>query len=283
MRFLTAIYKSIAGYVLRVSKPERDARALKLNNDTDLLKIIACIAMIIDHMGKMIFPDAYVLRGSGELAFLFPAVNILRAVGRLAMPMFAYGIAVGAAYTRNVFKYVLRLLLMGILVHPLYMEAMGHVPIGSFDWAGNFYRLDLIFEHYYTGKLNIFFSLALGAAILGMIRAKAFVPSILLFLLAYRLKGDLDYGIDAIVLMGLFYAFLDKPLASFIAVFLFMLDWAMPSLITTGRKYAGTQIYAMWALVFIYLPLRKRYVKLPKFVFYAFYPAHLLLIYCLQL
>ena len=99
-----------------------------------MLKILACALMLCDHMGKMIFPDIYVLRFSGAVGSYLPALNILRAIGRLAMPMFAYCIAVGCNYTRNIWKYALRLMLLGVVVHPLYQEAMGHVGFRQFDW-----------------------------------------------------------------------------------------------------------------------------------------------------
>ena len=89
----------------------KDQRTLRLNHDTNLLKLIACIAMLSDHAGKMLFgtgafDDLMYFRVTGDvLKFIFPAGHIMRIIGRLAMPMFAYGIAVGAAYSRNVWKY----------------------------------------------------------------------------------------------------------------------------------------------------------------------------------
>lgn len=56
---------------------------IKTNQDGALLRLIACICMFIDHAGKM----------------LFPQLTWMRLIGRLAFPLFAYGIAVGAAMT----------------------------------------------------------------------------------------------------------------------------------------------------------------------------------------
>ena len=53
------------------------------------LKILAAIFMTIDHIGVV----------------LFPRVLILRILGRLAMPIFAFMIAEGCKYTRNRRKY----------------------------------------------------------------------------------------------------------------------------------------------------------------------------------
>lgn len=264
----------------------KDPRTLRLNHDTNLLKIIACICMLSDHAGKMLFSDGafhelLYFRHAGEFAFLFPQGNLMRIIGRLAMPLFAYGVAVGAAYSRNVWKYALRMLIMGILVHPLYMTAMGHVKMGAFDWAQNFYRLDLIYDFFYANKGNIFFTLAAGAFILGAVRSKSPWLLVIFVLLAWMYQGKLDYGIKGVILICLFYVFLDKPLLSFVSVFLFMWYWGMPGYFTRGVTSSNLQLYAILSLILIYLPIRKRRVRLPKWVFYGFYPAHLVLIYLL--
>ena len=54
------------------------------------IKILDCIFMLIDHIGF----------------FLFPEIDILRIIGRLAMPLFAFFIAEGAYYTKNKLKYL---------------------------------------------------------------------------------------------------------------------------------------------------------------------------------
>jgi hypothetical protein len=49
------------------------------------IKIIACILMAIDHIGYHLFPN----------------LIILRIIGRLSMPLFAFFIAEGCYYTKN--------------------------------------------------------------------------------------------------------------------------------------------------------------------------------------
>ncbi len=48
------------------------------------LKIIACIAMTIDHIGYLLFPN----------------IIVFRIIGRLAFPILAYLIAEGCKYTK---------------------------------------------------------------------------------------------------------------------------------------------------------------------------------------
>ena len=57
----------------------------------NVLKIIACITMLIDHMGVV----------------LFPKITILRIIGRIAFPIFAFLLAEGCYYTRNKIRHLL--------------------------------------------------------------------------------------------------------------------------------------------------------------------------------
>ena len=283
-------------------------REVRSNHDTGMLKILACLLMLCDHMGKMIYPDAYVLRCSGELLSWLPACNIMRAIGRLAMPMFAYCIAVGCNYTRNIWKYALRLMILGVLVHPLYQEAMGHVPFQGFDWknviSGPIYKVPLeIYTYYFQNKnLNILFTLSLGTLIIGGFKHKRYILLALAILLTVHWHNRIDYGYEGVFLIILFYAFLDHPVASAVAAVLFFINWCVPNLVMNlpfrliklngafSLRYnaqafsrISTEIYALPSLILIYLPIKKRYIRLPKRFFYAFYPAHLLLIYFLLL
>ena len=69
------------------------------------LKIIACIVMVIDHVG----------------VFLFPDVEVLRYIGRIAFPIFAYFIAEGCRYTRNKLKRLLLVVGLAILCESVYL------------------------------------------------------------------------------------------------------------------------------------------------------------------
>lgn len=67
--------------------------------NANLLKIIGVIAMTFDHVGF----------------FLFPKEVILRIMGRIAYPIFAYFIAEGCTYTKHQKKYFSSILLVGML------------------------------------------------------------------------------------------------------------------------------------------------------------------------
>ena len=60
---------------------------LQTNLDTDFLKLIAIVSMLIDHIGSVFFPE----------------VRVLRWIGRLAFPIFCYCMTVGLLYTHDIF------------------------------------------------------------------------------------------------------------------------------------------------------------------------------------
>jgi len=246
------------------------ADKIKLNTDTGFLKLIAITAMLIDHLGARVFPE----------------YQIMRIIGRIAFPVFAYCIAVGCVYTRNIGKYALRMGLMAVLVQPLYATAMGHTPMMAFDWARNFYRLDLIVEHYYLTKPSILFSLFLGILLIWTIRDKRYILTALMLAVVWYVQGKLDYGLKGILLMLLFYAFRGRPLTSLVWVASFMIWWGVPSIQsrfpTSIPSSVSTQLFAVLALPLIYIPFNTG-IKVNKYLFYAFYPAHLALIYLLTM
>ena len=65
---------------------------------SNALKLIALVCMTADHAGLL----------------LFPHLRILRVIGRIAFPIFAYMIAEGCRYTSDRFRYFATILLLGI-------------------------------------------------------------------------------------------------------------------------------------------------------------------------
>lgn len=65
----------------------------------EALKVIACVTMLIDHIGAVFFPQHL----------------WLRVIGRLSFPIYCFLLAEGAQYTKNPVKYGLRLFI-GLLL-----------------------------------------------------------------------------------------------------------------------------------------------------------------------
>lgn len=74
------------------------------------LKILACLFMLVDHMGLL----------------LFPGVLWIRYVGRLAYPLFAYFIAEGCRYTKNKPKRFLSVFILGVICEIAYIIFDGY-------------------------------------------------------------------------------------------------------------------------------------------------------------
>lgn len=69
-----------------------------------MLKLLACLFMLIDHAGVLLIPPAD--------STLYLAMRI---VGRLAFPIFAYSVAVGFTRTRSPYRYLLRMALWAVI------------------------------------------------------------------------------------------------------------------------------------------------------------------------
>lgn len=78
------------------------------------IKILACLFMLIDHIGVMFFPQC----------------QLMRIVGRLAYPLFAYFIAEGCRYTKNKTRRFLSVFLLGAICEFFYVATSG-------DYYGN--------------------------------------------------------------------------------------------------------------------------------------------------
>ncbi len=240
-------------------------KQVKTNQNSGLIKLLACIFMFIDHAGKMLFPQ-------------YP---IMRVIGRLAFPMFAYGIAVGAVYTRDPIRYLSRIVLLALISQPLYALGLGHENAAMY--AVPFTRNPLL--SIYTFYVNswqtpsILLSLALALTLIICLRQQKYILALGVYMLCVRFSGSLDYGIHGIHLMLLFYLLCEHPLLSMAATSGFLIWWALQGFgayTLFGIRF-DMRIFALPAVVFVNLPLRKR-LKLPKWLTYGFYPAHLALL-----
>ena len=86
------------------------------NSATGLLKLIALLFMIIDHVGKVFFNNA----------------SDMRLLGRIAFPVYVWCMIVGFSRTRSVPRYLLRVLLVGLVSQPFYVLALdtrGHLGV----------------------------------------------------------------------------------------------------------------------------------------------------------
>jgi hypothetical protein len=203
-----------------------------------MIKIIAILTMLVDHVGAVFFPQ-----------FL-----IFRVIGRIAFPLFAWGIAKGYSRTRNFSNYSQRVLLLALVSQPFFMLALG------------------------SESLNICFTLFLGLmAIHFYERAKNKRYNILITLIAIVLASLLgtEYGAFGVVSILFFYIFKDGIL----------LVPTQSILLFTWIYFKNTmflQILSLPAFFIIYYFDKYDY-RINRYFQYSFYPAHLFLIYIVDL
>ena len=72
--------------------------------NANAIKILACVLMVVDHVGFLLFPDLY----------------FLRIIGRLSLPLFAFSLAEGCRYTRNKIAHLALLAGLAFFVQLVY-------------------------------------------------------------------------------------------------------------------------------------------------------------------
>lgn len=239
-----------------------------LNNDTNLLKLVAMIAMFIDHSGKMLFPQ-------------YP---IMRIIGRIAFPIYAYCIAAGCVYTHDPLKYFKRVVLMALISQPFYAVALGHETgaMYAISFAEKPVHAVLNFYVQSWSHPSILLTLAFGILIIWSIRERQLLLTLALALFCWQIQGKLDYGMRGLGLMVLFYLFCAKWWLSLPVMLSYMTWWGLK-----GAGYAlfgvtfGIQMFAVFALPLIYIHTKSK-LRVNKWVFYLFYPVHLIIIMALD-
>ena len=215
------------------------------------LKIIALIAMTCDHVGLQLFPQA----------------TILRIIGRIAFPIFAYMIAEGCQYTHNRKKYLLAMWGLAATCQLVYYFAMGSLYMSvlvSFSLAiGLIYLIDREknrSSHAYLAPL---------AALCGIFFLCRVLPDLI-----SSTDYAIDYGLWGVLLPVLVYFEKEKSgkLRNF-AICLALI----------ALEYGGIQWFSLAAVPLLALYNGKRGKHKMKNLFYIYYPAHLVVIYLLSL
>ena len=220
-----------------------------LNNNQ--LKIIAMITMLIDHIG---------------VAF-FPSIKILRCIGRIAFPIYAYMIAEGCRYTKNRKKYLAMIASMAFVFQIVYFAFMNSLYQGilvTFSLSiGAIFAIDTFIKN-----KNIVNRILMAIIILFIFTVSTVFPVIFK---AYGFK--LDYGMWGLCLPILVY-FAPSKIWRIILSAIFLIFMSL-----------STNVLQWWSLLTIPLFMLyngERGNKKMKYVFYLFYPIHLVIIYAIM-
>ncbi|MCL1863103.1 MAG: conjugal transfer protein TraX [Defluviitaleaceae bacterium] len=208
-----------------------------------VLKIVALVSMLIDHVGAVFFPD----------------MTILRVVGRIAFPVFVYLIAEGFRRTKSPWKFVARLGVFAIISEIPFDLAFN----GGVDFFAN---------------TNIFYTLFLGGLAIAAHKFLPFIPVLGCMALAEYLSSD--YGAYGVLFVFCMYIISNFKLR--LAAMAVLSLWQHAWMLSWGIVYlVYIPIYLLMlpatlipvALIALYNG--KRGVGL-KWFFYAAYPIHLL-------
>lgn len=178
-----------------------------------------------------------------------PYYTLCRSLGRLAFPIFCFLLVEGYIHTRDVKKYGLRL---------FWFAMLSEIP---FDLAFSGSILNLYYQ-------NVFFTLLLGLVVLYFLDSCQKPPVRVLILLL---------GMAAAALLRTDYSW--KGIAAIVVLYELRRDRLWQAL--TGAITFSWEPPAMLAFLPIYFYNGKRGISI-KYLFYIFYPAHLLLLVCIK-
>ena len=226
------------------------------------LKTIACITMLVDHIGASCIEAGILTPGldagtlSQDTLSAYPLYRldlVLRLIGRLAFPIFCFLLVEGFVHTHDVKKYIGRLLLFGLV---------SEVP---FDLA--FFRTPFA-----PGYQNVYWTLALGVlAMAGLAHFKKPDGSTgwlgLLCAGGCVLLGFLantDYnGIGVLIICALYLTRADRKRQCIVGAVLFAFEYTAP---------------LAFVLLWLYNGQRGNCSRAMQKVFYWFYPVHIALL-----
>ncbi|MFV0361785.1 MAG: TraX family protein [Suipraeoptans sp.] len=184
---------------------------------------------------------------------LFPQYVWLRWIGRISYPIFAFLIAEGFIHTSNLKKYISRMFIFALVTEICY---------------------DLAFFNtfWYSGRQNVLFTFTIALALLYCILDFSIPIQILAavaaYLLAYVINADYNFMGVALVLI-IFFMRRNKKYQS-LGIILWNLCY-IPSFQVVG---ALSSIFTL-----LYNGERGRSTK---YLFYIFYPGHLLALYLIK-
>ncbi len=207
------------------------------------LKIIACVTMLLDHIGFLLFPE----------------YTFLRLIGRISFPLFAFLIAEGFIKTKNIKNYLKRLFIFGLISQIPYLIFEKLAGVENFNF-------------------NIMFSLALGVVALLLLTSKKniyikILGSIGILTLTYF--GEISYGVYGILSIVGSYIFIKNKKAGMVSLSILPF---METIRLFFMKIYFLQFFAVFSLIPIYFYNGKQGKKISRWWFYWFYPVHMLVL-----
>ena len=229
---------------------------------SNILKTLAMIFMLLDHLW----------------ATIIPGNQWMTNIGRLAFPRFAFLVVEGFIYKSDLKKYLKRLFVFALI---------SEIPfnlIYTGSWIFPFHQ-------------NVMFTLLLGLLCINEIykiknnkEIKSRFKSILIIivLLLISIIGFVDYGLTGVLTIIVFYLFRNFKCAwigQFVSLILLYIIFFKGQSVVLNifdfEYYLPLQSIGILSLIPIWLYNGERGIKSKKlqYMFYWFYPVHMLVIY----
>lgn len=215
-----------------------------------VLKIIAIISMLFDHVGYTIFNK----------------FSFMNYIGRFAFPIFAFQLTEGYSHTKDLKKYFFRLFLFAIISQIPYML--------------------FISSHTNGFSFNILFTLILGLLTITVYEKldNKYLGTFLVILCCIIAQCFcFDYGWFGIAIIFIFHIFKNKK-------WIMNLSFAIVTFINYFYKYITAFRYEyLFIILFCVLALipinlyNGKKGKDTKYLLYIFYPLHLIVLYLVHL
>ncbi|GAK38595.1 TraX family protein [Paenibacillus urinalis] len=194
---------------------------------------IAMITMLIDHIGAVFFPEH----------------SILRIIGRIAFPVYAFSIFLGYKHTRNVKRYTFRLFIIAVVSQIPFMAAFNQ------------------------STLNVVWTLLASLLVLQALdKVKNEIAAIFIVISAGFMMeiSTMDYGIYGLLLV-LIYRYTEGFVMVFAHLFLNIIDMLQSQI----------QIWSTISTIFIAFAVYRGASfrsSVPRWLWTIFYPLHLAII-----
>ena len=244
---------------------------MKKTLNSNALKIIAIVAMTIDHIAWLVFP--------GYSNEFLPA--LLHIIGRLTCPIMCYFIAEGYHYTKNINKYTLRLFAFSLISHFAYIFASSSFIDGKSFIP--FYYGDIL------NQTSVMWPLAWGLVMLRVVNSERInsIIKVLLVLLICVITFPSDWSCIAslcILAIGTNRESFRKQMQWMV---FYVGIYSVVYFFTLDKLYGIIQMGVVFSipLIMMYNGQRGRSQRINRFMkwlFYIYYPLHLFVIGCIQ-
>lgn len=210
-----------------------------------MVKIIACLTMLVDHVGYVFFPEE----------------RLFRMIGRLSMPLFAYMIARGYQVTGE--RGTRRRYVLGLAV----LAVVSQIPRELMLRSGQI-------------QLNCVFSWLIGIGVLKILEDRSISAVLLTAIIILTSSiGILEYDFLAISLAVLFYFTKtnhERPAARYAGNLALIVAYELGG----GWSLSAYSLYALPVIDMVECIERKHPVRrrIPKITWYIFYPVHMCLL-----